>query len=119
MKKEPRIRWQLFVLTPEEKRVVAFVMLMILIGICVKEYRQRHQPPPVRIEQTWAKLPPLTSASPVPSITPRAANDIPTETPPPKRTRKSRERSPSPTPTPADEEPESDSAVQPDNQPPP
>ena len=31
---------KLFVLTPEEKRVVTFVMLMILLGVGVKEYRK-------------------------------------------------------------------------------
>jgi len=38
----------MFVLTAEEKRVVCFVMLAILIGVGVKKYRREHQanPPP-------------------------------------------------------------------------
>jgi len=32
----------MFVLTKEEKRVVCFVMLAILIGLTVKEYRRNH-----------------------------------------------------------------------------
>lgn len=34
----------MFVLTREEKRVVCFVVLAILIGLGVKEYRRRHPP---------------------------------------------------------------------------
>jgi hypothetical protein len=33
----------MFVLTPEEKRAVCFVMLAILAGLAVKQYR--HSPP--------------------------------------------------------------------------
>jgi hypothetical protein len=32
----------MFLLTAEEKRVVCFVMLAILIGLGVKEYRRTH-----------------------------------------------------------------------------
>jgi hypothetical protein len=32
----------MFVLTAEEKRVVCFVMLAILIGLGVKQYRRNH-----------------------------------------------------------------------------
>lgn len=32
----------MFVLTAEEKRVVCFVMLAILIGLAVKRYRHAH-----------------------------------------------------------------------------
>jgi hypothetical protein len=32
----------MFVLTKEEKRVICFVMLAILIGLAVKEYRRDH-----------------------------------------------------------------------------
>ncbi len=35
------------VLTAEEKRVVGFVVLMILLGVGVKEYRKYHPPVPV------------------------------------------------------------------------
>ncbi|MEP7072246.1 MAG: hypothetical protein ABI839_07655 [Verrucomicrobiota bacterium] len=39
----PRIR-DVLVLTAEEKRVVGFIVLMILLGVGVKEYRKRHPP---------------------------------------------------------------------------
>jgi hypothetical protein len=32
----------MFVLTREEKRVICFVMLAILVGLAVKEYRRNH-----------------------------------------------------------------------------
>jgi hypothetical protein len=32
----------MFVLTKEEKRVICFVMLAILVGLAVKEYRRSH-----------------------------------------------------------------------------
>jgi len=32
----------MFVLTKEEKRVICFVMLAILVGLAVKEYRRNH-----------------------------------------------------------------------------
>ena len=34
----------MFVLTAEEKRVVCFIMLAILIGLGVKQYRRDHPP---------------------------------------------------------------------------
>jgi hypothetical protein len=78
----------LFVLTPEEKRVIAFVMLMILVGVCVKEYRKRHPVPPVPIEvekHPWMrKLPPL------PSATPQASDPATSAAPRSKRSRKPR-----------------------------
>jgi hypothetical protein len=46
----------MFVLTAEEKRVVCFVMLAILIGLGVKQYRHSHSvthsPPPEGFQQT-------------------------------------------------------------------
>jgi hypothetical protein len=35
----------MFVLTKEEKRVVCFVLLAIIVGLGVKEYRRVHSPP--------------------------------------------------------------------------
>lgn len=94
----------LFVLTPEEKRVVAFVMLMILVGVCVKEYRKRHPVPPTSIEvqkHPWIrKLPPL------PSATPQASDAAGPTTSRPKRSRKTHKRTPAATPS-ADEEADS------------
>lgn len=73
---------RIFVLTTEEKRVIAFVMLMILIGVGVKEYRKGH--PPTAVPTAEQKDPALRklsessisadepSASPADSPTPRA-----------------------------------------------
>jgi len=35
----------MFVLTKEEKRVVCFVLLAVIVGLGVKEYRRVHLPP--------------------------------------------------------------------------
>ncbi|HEX4637889.1 MAG TPA: hypothetical protein VH170_00215 [Chthoniobacterales bacterium] len=40
-----------FVLTPEEKRVIAFVILALLLGLGTKFYRDTHSPQSVRIEK--------------------------------------------------------------------
>lgn len=40
-------RRQIFVLTPDEKRTVAFVMCALVLGIATKHYRETH-PQPVR-----------------------------------------------------------------------
>ncbi len=92
----------LFVLTPEEKRVVAFTMLMIVVGVGVKEYRKRHPVPPVPVEvqkHRWMrKLPPLLSPTATPSATAR-----------PNRSRKPRKRTPAPPA--ADEQGEADSST--------
>jgi hypothetical protein len=34
------------VLTPEEKRVILFVLIAFLLGVTVKLYRDRHPQPP-------------------------------------------------------------------------
>ena len=50
----------MFVLTKEEKRVICFVMLAILVGLAVREYRRDHpangiaQP---RLKQSLRKQP--------------------------------------------------------------
>ncbi len=91
----------LFVLTPEEKRIVAFVMLMILLGVGVKKYRTRHPPAPISAEvrkHPWMrKLPPLPLATPGSA---QAASDS-TARP---RSRKPRKKKPAPQeePTPSD-----------------
>jgi len=38
----------IFVLTPEEKRVLSFVFLALVLGISAKHYRQQHSIPPAR-----------------------------------------------------------------------
>ena len=94
----------LFILTPEEKGVVAFAVMMILVGVCVKEYRKRHPGPPPSIEvqkHPWMrKLPPLPSATPQPPDTGSSS------TPRPKRSRKARTKTV--TPVPAEEPEEAD-----------
>jgi hypothetical protein len=102
----------LFVLTPEEKRVIAFVMLMILVGVGVKEYRKRHPVPPVPIEaqkHPWMrKLPPLPSPTTDTSQADSAAPDL-------KRSRKARKKLPSVPPSEAEE----DDGTTTESQPPP
>ncbi len=39
-------RRQIFVLTPEEKRTVSFVLVAVVLGLGAKQYRQRHSVPP-------------------------------------------------------------------------
>ncbi|MGI9114389.1 MAG: hypothetical protein ACR2FX_05035 [Chthoniobacterales bacterium] len=110
----------LFVLTPEEKRVVAFVMAMILVGVCVKEYRKRHPVPTVPIQvqrHPWMrKLPPLPSPTPEPS---QASDSASSATPHPRRSRKPRKRPALPMPSPVGELPDSESVGNSDQPPPP
>lgn len=46
MKPRPTRRRQLLVLTPEEKRTVAFVLFALLLGLGAKHYRETHTIPP-------------------------------------------------------------------------
>ena len=46
MKSTKRARREIFVLTPEEKKTVSFVLIALLIGITVKHYREMHAVPP-------------------------------------------------------------------------
>jgi hypothetical protein len=39
-------RRQLLVLTPEEKKTVAFVLVALFLGIATKQYREAHAIPP-------------------------------------------------------------------------
>jgi len=64
----------MFVLTKEEKRVICFVMLAILVGLAVKEYRRNH---PVStaaqpgLKQSLRKQPeakPRQNSTPAPSV---------------------------------------------------
>jgi hypothetical protein len=41
-----RKRPQIFVLTPEEKRTLSFVLVALILGLGAKHYRQRHSIPP-------------------------------------------------------------------------
>jgi len=40
-----------FVLTPEEKRVICFVIAALLLGVGTKCYRDTHPRPPVQMEK--------------------------------------------------------------------
>ena len=62
----------MFVLTAEEKRVVCFVMLAILIGLGVKEYRRTHpanNPPNPKLNESAQKYPGIGQT---PAIAPQA-----------------------------------------------
>ena len=58
MKKErAKARAQIFVLTAEEKKVVAFVLFAFVLGLGTMRYRQTHPrpPPPLTPEQQRAE----------------------------------------------------------------
>jgi hypothetical protein len=42
-------RRQIFVLTPEEKNTLCFVLIMFLLGLATAKYRAAHAIPPPRI----------------------------------------------------------------------
>lgn len=42
-------RREIFVLTPEEKRAVCFVLIMFLLGLATAHYRVAHSVPPSKI----------------------------------------------------------------------
>ena len=43
-----RSRRQIFVLTPEEKRTLSFVIVILVLGLGAKQYRQQHSIPPAK-----------------------------------------------------------------------
>jgi len=45
VKSKRRARREIFVLTPEEKRAVGFVLIALLLGIGAKHYRELHAIP--------------------------------------------------------------------------
>ena len=65
MKAKPRRR-QIFVLTPEEKKIVACICAALALGLATKHYRAAHPrpaPPPTVQEQRAAKLALRTAAA--------------------------------------------------------
>jgi hypothetical protein len=66
---------QIFVLTPEEKKTIAFVLCALVLGIATKNYRDTHAQPPHPLtskeERTARKTAHLhhSSPSPTPIIT--------------------------------------------------
>ena len=55
-KKQTRVRRQIFVLTPEEKKAVACVLGALLLGLATQHYRATHPrpPPPLTAKQQYA-----------------------------------------------------------------
>jgi len=45
---EKKSHRQLFVLTPEEKRTLSFVLVAFVLGLGAKQYRRQHSVPPAR-----------------------------------------------------------------------
>jgi hypothetical protein len=57
-----QIHREIFVLTPEEKRTVCFVLIALVLGLAAKHYRTTHPPPPLKTEvkTSAAAAPPST-----------------------------------------------------------
>jgi hypothetical protein len=41
-------RRQIFVLTPEEKRTISFVLVAVVLGFGARQFRQKHSVPPAK-----------------------------------------------------------------------
>jgi hypothetical protein len=67
-------RRQIFVLTPEEKRVLVFVLVAFVLGLSAKHYRDTHPQPPLSIDK---KHPWRTYATTTPSPSPQKAQRKP------------------------------------------
>ena len=67
-------RRQIFVLTPEEKRVLAFVLVAFVLGLGAKHYRDTHPQPPPSIDK---KHPWRTHTTTTPSSSPQKAQREP------------------------------------------
>jgi hypothetical protein len=66
-------RRQIFVLTPEEKRVLVFVLVAFVLGWGAKHYRDTHpQPPSIDKKHPWR-----THATTTPSPSPQKAQRKP------------------------------------------
>jgi hypothetical protein len=59
-------RRQIFVLTPEEKRVLVFVLVAFFLGLGAKHYRDSHPQPPSDIDQKHPWRTYATTPSPSP-----------------------------------------------------
>jgi hypothetical protein len=55
---------QIFVLTPEEKRVLVFVLAAFVLGLGAKHYRDTHPQPPPYIGKQHSWRTPATTPSP-------------------------------------------------------
>jgi hypothetical protein len=67
-------RRQIFVLTPEEKRVLVFVLMAFVLGLGAKHYRDTHPqaPPSIDKKHSWR-----TRAATTPSSSPQKAQREP------------------------------------------
>jgi hypothetical protein len=93
----PAQMMQKFVLTPEEKRVIAFILTAFVLGLAAKHYRNTH-PHPVTLpskktyrSQAYEPSPSPTSAASI------FESLVPAGTPARKRARKPRSATPQPT----------------------
>jgi hypothetical protein len=82
MKPRKSPRRQIFVLTPEEKRVVAVVVGAFLLGLGTMHYRAKHPrtPAPTAVKEAGEKKTGAKNAkgrSPIPSRTPRVSSPPP------------------------------------------
>jgi hypothetical protein len=75
------VRREIFVLTPEEKRAVCFVLIAFLLGLATKHYRTAHSPPvktEVKASAATASPSPRKRADPKrPKETSRPEKNIP------------------------------------------
>ena len=79
MTRERKLPWrQIFVLTPEEKRTVAFILCAFVLGLAAKHYRDAHPQPPVKIDKKhpYSRTYRL-SPSPTPKRSPRKPRSPP------------------------------------------
>ncbi len=61
-----RERLGMFVLTRQEQRTIAFIVLIVVLGLATKHYRQTHLP---KAEPVREELGATTTLSPSPSAT--------------------------------------------------
>jgi hypothetical protein len=57
------VRREIFVLTPEEKRAVCFVLIAFVLGLATKHYRTTNPPPPSKTEVKASPAKPPPSAA--------------------------------------------------------
>lgn len=65
-----RHRLTMFVLTRQEQRTIAFIVLALILGLATQHYRRTHSKPSQAPEETLTSA----AASPSPAQTPGASN---------------------------------------------
>jgi hypothetical protein len=68
-----RSKLAMLVLTPEEQRTIAFVVLALVLGLATKHYRHVHAKPRMPNEQSTI----AATASPSPSLSAQKAHSVP------------------------------------------